>query len=323
MIAIAPLRSARIGFGLAGGQLRTLSTQFGKLCVVHTSRSGRRTQLRLVQEQADTATRLDAEMRWLAHLSHAHQLIVPRPLLWRNVQRISPPLADRHGNVWRAIACTWVSGRHLTLRWRPRDLRNAGAALAAMHRASQDAPTGIASARPSWWIPRLFELATSMRDLLAGSLAPSDEVRSELIAGLRRAQHTLELAYAHLPVSTDTVGLIHTDSHPRNIRLTHEGAGLVDFEDFANGRFMIDVAALWAELEHQPRAEQRLHALLDGYSGVKSLPSNFARDLHVMLAFRRFDLAGWVLSWPRTHMKAWGPALLNGAPAYIESHLSR
>ena len=41
-----------------------------------------------------------------------------------------------------------------------------------------------------------------------------------------------------------------------------------------------------------------------------------------MLAFRRFDYAGWVLSWPRLDLQRWGPSFLEGTPAYVTRHLS-
>jgi Ser/Thr protein kinase RdoA (MazF antagonist) len=196
----------------------------------------------------------------------------------------------------------------------------AGGLLASLHDANRDAPAGITAARPTWWVPRLFELATTLRDLIAGETLPTG-LSTEFAGSLRAAHDRLVAAHAALPTGALHAGLIHTDAHWQNLRFTPKRVGIVDFEDFGTGRFMLDVACLWGKVEERRDSGPLLRAALDGYDRVRPLPGTAERDLRVMLAFRRFDYAGWVLSWPRLDLEPWGPAFLAGTPAYMEHWL--
>ncbi len=322
MIPTSILREARIGFGLRRGTDRVLSTRFGKVCLAHHTRDGARTQLRLVMERAETAQRLHTEMTWLTFLSVARRLAVPRPMRWSTGSTVSPTLRARDGSAWRAIACSWIPGRHLHTGLRTRDMRDAGALLAALHNASDSAPAGIAEARPVWWIPRLFELATTLRDVVAGVVEPPFGLSPTVATDLRASHAALERAHASLPRGSAYEGVIHTDAHWQNLRFTRARVGLVDFEDFARGRFMLDVACAWGRIEARRDSTSLLDALLEGYDHQRTLPAGYMRDLHVMLAFRRFDYAGWILSWPHLDLHPWGPSFLAGTPTYVARHLS-
>ncbi|MCC7051812.1 MAG: phosphotransferase [Gemmatimonadaceae bacterium] len=322
MIPTDVLRAARAGFGLPRGHVRVLSTRFAKTCLAHRTADGGRSQLRLVQAGADTLPRLHSEMQWLQHLARTHGIAVPAPHSWRDGALVSPLLTDRHGGTWHAVQCAWVTGRHLDRGFRPADFARAGALLARLHRANADAPAGIAAARPTWWIPRLFELATSLRHIVLDEMAPlPPSVSPALAQAYRRAHAALVQAAAALPRGAHHEGLVHTDAHWQNLRFTRERVGLVDFEDFASGRYMLDVACLWGRVQERTGSARMLDAILEGYDRVRPLPPSHHRDLRVMLAFRRFDYAGWVLSWPDPSQRDWGPALLAGAPAYIERML--
>ena len=323
MIPIRILDLTLDGFGLPNGDVRVLSRRFGKICLAHTQPDGTRTQIRLVREHPESSARLDAETRWLRHLARAHRLQVPLPHAWRDGTLVSPALVAGTQGVWRAIACSWVPGRHLNHGLRRADLRRAGALLARLHGANADAPAGIADARPHWWIPRLFQLATRLRDVVAGEPVATAGLSPATVHGLQQASRALQSAHASLPAGSAHVGLIHTDAHWQNLRFRRDTVGIVDFEDVATGRYMLDVACFWSKIEERRGGEAMLDALLAGYDEVSTLPAGFLRDLRVMLAFRRFDYAGWVLSWPRTDLLPWGPALLAEAPAYIERQLAR
>lgn len=323
MIPATALRAARLGFGLSRGSASVLSTRFGKICLAHHVPGGTRTQLRLVREQPETLSRLESEAAWLMHLTAVHRLRVPRPLRWRGGGFVSPLLHGADGDEWRAVANSWIPGAHLDRGLRARECRAVGMLLAAMHNANADAPVGVAAARPTWGVPRLFELATTLRDLIAGNAERPAGASETFVTALRHSHDLLLSAWSTLPVDAQHVGLIHTDVHCRNLRWSNRRPGLVDFEDFANGRYMLDVASFHSDMEERSGADGRRRALLDGYDHVRPLPTDCLRDLQVMLAFRRFDLAGWVLSWPRLNLRAWGPHLLNSTPSYIDRTLSR
>ena len=316
------LRETLDGFGLDRGTVRVLSTRFGKVCLAHRGHDGIRMQLRLVRQQADTLPRLQSEMRWLRHLHDVHHLEVPFPRSWSDGARVSPAILDATGHAWRTVACSWVAGRHLNAGLDTSAMRRAGALLAQLHLANRDAPPGIAAARPIWWIPRLFELATTLRDLVHGTVAPPSDITPSLLHDLRRSHDALASAYEQLPHGPEAEGLIHTDAHWQNMRFTQHRVGLVDFEDFARGRFMLDMACLWGKVEERRNSRRLLDAALAGYDRVSPLPAGHLRDLRVMLAFRRFDYAGWVLSWPRRNLHAWGPMLLLRLRAYVEQCLA-
>lgn len=317
MLPVTVLREAARGFDLDGSHARVLSRQFGKVCLAVHDRAGRRVQLRLVRETPDTVARLTAEARWLTHLGITHRLPVPIPRPWCGAVPTSPVLPAPDGTAWRGVAFRWVPGRHLELGLDARAMRDAGALLARLHLANRDAPPDLAGTRPTWWIPRLFELATTLRDVIHGHGDARGLLPRAMIEALREAHDALQRAHDALPAGPEHCGLIHTDAHQRNLRWTQGGVGLVDFEDFANGRFMFDVACICNATAAHRNAPHLHDALLRGYAGVRALPPGFERDLRVMRAFRRFDFAGWVLSWPRPDLHAWGPSFLAGTPAEI------
>ncbi len=319
MLPTRVLRAARTGFGLSRGHLRLLSTRFGKVCLAHRdARTGRLTQMRLVQEQPDSAARLASEMAWLQHLAHGHHLPVPVPQPWHDGTMLSPTLRDVQGAPWRAVACSWVAGRHIGRGLTQAHLRRAGALLARLHRANVDAPAAIAVERPTWWIPRLFALATALRDVVEdrGPLPPS--VSPALASALRGATAALQVQHAALPDTSAHAGLIHTDAHWQNMRWTPQRPGLVDFEDVATGRFMLDIACFIDRVQDRRDGARLLDAMLAGYDAVTPLPAGHRHDLQVMRAFRRLDYAGWVLSWPRPDLYPWGPSFLAAAPAAMQ-----
>ncbi len=323
MLPTEVLRAARAGFGLRRGRVRVLSTRFGKVCLAHRTADGTRTQIRLVLAQADTHARLSAEPRWLTHLATEHGLSVPVPYMWSDGSLVSPLLTGRDDRAWYAVACSWIAGRHLGDAMAASDLHDAGSLLARLHRASTDAPAGISAARPTWWIPRLLALATTLRGVIEKSQPLPTGVSRALADGLRDAHDAIAEAHASLPVSPRHVGLIHTDAHAQNMRWAHGRVGIVDFEDFATGRFMLDLAPLWGRMEARRDPAPLLDALLCGYDRVMTLPEGHMRDIRVMLAFRRLDYVGWILSWPRQDLFAWGPECLRTAPSYIMRQLSR
>jgi Ser/Thr protein kinase RdoA (MazF antagonist) len=322
LIPTAILRQARSGFGLSRGTVRVLSTRFGKVCLAHRGYDGTRTQLRLVREQPDSVTRLTSESAWLTHLAQTHRLAVPLPQRWIDGSLLSPAIVARDGTIWRAAAFSWVLGRHLNRGLDAHEMRRAGALIAHLHLANRDAQPSIAAARPTWWIPRLFELATTLRDVVHSTSAAHLALSPPLVHDIRVAHDALVSAHALLPVGPDVAGLIHTDAHWQNMRFNEQRVGIVDFEDVANGRFMLDIACLWGKVEERIDSRRLLDAILEGYDRVSPLPAGHQRDLHVMLAFRRFDYAGWVLSWPRRDLHAWGPTLLANLRAYIERQLA-
>ncbi len=321
MIPTAVLRVARAGFGLRPGSVRVLSTRFNKICLAHRASIGPRVQIRLLRDDAGSVERLTSEMQWLEHLACKHRLRVPAPLQWHRDTYVSPPIRNRDGTAWRAIACTWIAGAHLGRGWHISECGAVGTLLGQLHNANRDAPDGFAATRPIWGIPRLFELATTLRDLIAGTAQAPPGISDSFVARLRQSHDTLAAAWATLPVDDAHTGLIHTDAHWQNLRWQRRQPGLVDFEDFANGRFMLDVACMTSRFESQRGHATRLDALLDAYDRVRPLPSDAHRDLQVMLAFRRLDYAGWVLSWPRPDLHAWGPDALAGTPDYIDRTL--
>lgn len=279
-------------------------------------------QLRLVHEGPDSVDRLASEQVWLEHLAGRHHLAVPVPRAWSDGSLISPRLMHRDGSAWHASAFSWVEGRHLDRGLDSAQMRRAGAFLAHMHRANEDAPAGLADRRPVWWIPRLFELATTLRDIVQQRAMLPPGISPAVAAELRRTHDAIAVAHAALPDGARYSGLVHTDAHWQNLRFGDQRVGLVDFEDFATGRFMLDLACLWGKVEDRPHSDRLLDAMLEGYDRVSPLPTGHLHDLHVMLAFRRFDYAGWVLSWPRLDLHAWGPALLRGAGRYVDRHLT-
>jgi amicoumacin kinase len=203
-----------------------------------------------------------AMLEWLAFLS-AHGGPVPRPILSRNSNRIE--VMESKGQAYIAVAFEKAPGvlaENLSRTdWSDELFQALGRAVGHCHRVAQlYVPARPEFRRPDW------DCAGNCFNPIE-SLAGADPIILE-----RRAQ-VLSLIES-LPKDRDNYGLAHLDLHFANfyVDTAHQRISLLDFDEFAYGWYVMDIAMLlvdvlvvYAGLDRLQFGERFLEDVLRGY----------------------------------------------------------
>lgn len=135
---------------------------------------------------------------------------------------------------------------------------------------------GLVGPQPAWGDPlRIAELQGEERDAVVAAIA---RIRDELGA---------YGAPAH------RFGPIHADLTPENVLRTDDGLVLIDFDDFAAGWHLFDLATALYFFTPHPRYAEYRDALFAGYESVRPLDAaDFAVFPAILLA-RGLTYLGW------------------------------
>lgn len=156
-----------------------------------------------------------------------------------------------------------------------------GAITAGFHNhASQwQAPSWFK--RPRWDVHAAFGAAPVWGDWRAG--VPDRAEREQL----ERVELYVRSRLDRFGQGGDRFGLIHADLRAANL-LVHDGAcRVIDFDDCGFGWHLYDLATALTFMEDHPDADQFVAAWLDGYRGVRDLPSEHEREIPTLMLFRR------------------------------------
>lgn len=145
----------------------------------------------------------------------------------------------------------------------------------AVPRADWDTE-GLVGASPAWGDPlRIAELTGRGRD--------------DIVAALPRLREQLE-AYG---TPDDRFGPIHADLTPENVLRTDHGLVLIDFDDFAAGWHLFDLATALHFYAPHPRFVEYRDALFAGYASVRPLDDRDYAVFPAMLLARSLTYLGW------------------------------
>jgi Ser/Thr protein kinase RdoA (MazF antagonist) len=151
----------------------------------------------------------------------------------------------------------------------------AGAVPAAGGRAAWDT-SGLAGPDFAWGDPRrLDESDAEERDLLTRALAA---LNAELCAVPRDVAH---------------FGPIHADLTVENVMRGPNGLVLIDFDDFAEGFYLFDVATMLFFSGPHPRYKDIERAVLEGYTSVRPLQQEELDRLPGFILGRAMTYLGW------------------------------
>ncbi|WP_449280913.1 phosphotransferase enzyme family protein [Leucobacter sp.] len=205
-----------------------------------------------------------------AHPAGAHQV---------DLQHLIP----NHGNF--GDERTGVAG---TAAIDPADFAELGRLSAQVHEATERSGYTMAVPRDDWDLDGLVGPEPAWGDpLRIAELVGED--RAAVVAAIARIREALG-AYG---APAHRFGPIHADLTPENVLRTPGGLVLIDFDDFAAGWHLFDLAtALYFYTPHPRYAEYRA-ALFGGYESVRPLDAADREVFPAILLARGLTYLGW------------------------------
>ncbi|UOR00475.1 phosphotransferase [Leucobacter allii] len=170
----------------------------------------------------------------------------------------------------------------------PEDFRALGDLIASIHDATARSGYAMAVPRDDWDLEGLIGAQPAWGDpLRLAELAGAD--RETVVRAIARVREDLA-AYG---APEHRFGPIHADLTPENVLRTADGLVLIDFDDFAAGWHLFDLAtALYFYTPH-PRAAEYRAALFAGYEAVRPLDDADRAAFPAMLLARGLTYLGW------------------------------
>ncbi|MHA3683831.1 phosphotransferase enzyme family protein [Leucobacter sp. HY1908] len=205
-----------------------------------------------------------------AHPAGPHQV---------DLQRLIP----NHGNF--GDERTGVDG---TAQLEPGDFEALGRLIAQVHDATARSGYEMAVPRDDWDLDGLVGESPAWGDpLRIWELAGDD--RAAVVAAIARIRE--ELGDYGTPAGR--FGAIHADLTPENVLRTDEGLVLIDFDDFAAGWHLFDLATAIYFYTPHPRHDEYRAALFAGYESVRPLDADDHAAFPAMLLARGLTYLGW------------------------------
>lgn len=192
-------------------------------------------------------------------------------------------LIENHGNF--GDERTGVDG---TAPLEPADFAELGGLAAEVHDATERSGYTMAVPRDDWDLDGLVGEAPAWGDPLRIEELTGED-RSAVEAAIARIREVLS-AYG---APSRRFGPIHADLTPENVLRTPNGLVLIDFDDFAAGWHLFDLAtALYFYTPHPRYAEYR-EALFAGYEAVRPLDEADHAVFPAILLARGLTYLGW------------------------------
>ncbi|WP_053386433.1 phosphotransferase enzyme family protein [Leucobacter japonicus] len=170
----------------------------------------------------------------------------------------------------------------------PADFTALGRLIAEVHDATAKSGYSMAVPRDDWDLDGLIGPAPAWGDpLRLAELAGAD--RAVVIAAIDRVRAQLA-AYG---TPAHRFGPIHADLTPENVLRTPNGLVLIDFDDFAAGWHLFDLATALYFFTPHPRATEYRTALFSGYTAVRPLDDADHDVFPAILLARGLTYLGW------------------------------
>lgn len=190
---------------------------------------------------------------------------------------------DNHGNF--GDERTAVDG---TADLDPEDFAQLGRLAAEVHAASERSGYRMAVPRDDWDLEGLVGPDFAWGDPLRIAELTGED-RETVIAALARVRDML-LDYG---TPAHRFGPIHADLTPENVLRTPAGLVLIDFDDFAAGWHLFDLATAVFFFTPHPRAAEYRAALFAGYEAVRPLDAADHEAFPAILLARGLTYLGW------------------------------
>lgn len=288
-------------WGLTDASLRLLHHGYNTTFRVDAP-DGRRFALRVNVIPTKTEQHLRAEVAWLAALSSETELAVPTPQRTREGRWAARIASPDHGRDLPVVLFSWLDGRNLGWRPRPRQLRAVGETMALLHNHA-------AGWRPpaDGALPLYDSVLTDLPNRLGDHPALNAAARAVLTTAHARAQELQDQAFA-----ADGAIPLHADLHGANLKWHGGRLSVFDFDDAGRGVPALDLAIAAYYL----RGDAALDALREGYAGLRSLPAVSAEVFEGMVAGRNLLLLDDLLEQQNAELRGM-------IPGYVEASVRR
>jgi Ser/Thr protein kinase RdoA (MazF antagonist) len=170
----------------------------------------------------------------------------------------------------------------------PSDFAELGTLLARVHDATERSGYTMSVPRQDW----------DLAGLTGPSWAWGDPLRLPELAG--QDLETVEAAIAQMRKTLAAYGAhpmrygpIHADLTPENVLRTHNGLVLIDFDDFAQGWHLFDLATALNFFLPHPRYEEYRVALFGAYEAVRPFEERDHAAYPAITLARALTYLGW------------------------------
>lgn len=254
--------------------------------------SGRRRVMRVSRIGYHTGEEIQAEVRWLEHLSGQNQVRTACPL--RNSQGSFLTTANQGGQTYVCVLFEYLEGIHPD----PardgeagEDFRQTGRIAALLHRDAAEWKESRRLARAHWDYEHMIGQGGLFGDWRRCTDLSLGERRflEEICAGIRRRLWE----YGR---DDENYGLIHSDLRAANLLKDGGAMQVIDFDDCGFGWHMYDLAASVSFLEDHPGVPDWIRAWIEGYRTEGVLTERDIRQIPAFVMARRLQLLAWVTS---------------------------
>lgn len=170
----------------------------------------------------------------------------------------------------------------------PQDFQALGKLAAEVHAAAERSGYAMAVPRKDWDLDGLVGTEPSWGDPLRIVELTGDD-RAAVEAGIECIRQVLT-DYGR---SARRFGPIHADLTPENVLRTSQGPVLIDFDDFAQGWHLFDLATALYFFTPHPRYEDYRTSLFTGYESVRPLDPADHEAFPAILLARGLTYLGW------------------------------
>lgn len=240
--------------------------------------TGEQFALRVNVNSHRSPEQIAAEQEWLAALASDTALHVPVPCPNVSGELVTVLASTELRRALPSVLTKWLPGKDLGDRATLKQVRQVGAAMATLHQHASGFHTALQSC--------LVRSDTVMLGLPDNITGRPDLFDDDALEVLRRSEmtvnHHLQALY-----SGQVAILIHQDLHNSNVRSYDGGIALIDFDDCGLGLPVQDLAVSTYYLRDNRGKEA---ALLEGYSGVRPLPSFLPEQFEALVAGRNLLL---------------------------------
>lgn len=170
----------------------------------------------------------------------------------------------------------------------PSDFATLGMLAARAHEATERSGYSVAVPRQDWDLDGLVGTEPVWGDpLRLAELTGGD--RADVVTAIERVRGVLA-EYGRHP---RRYGPIHADLTPENVLRTADGLVLIDFDDFAQGWHLFDLATALYFFTPHPRYPEYREALFSGYEAVRPLDEADHAAFPAILLARGLTYLGW------------------------------
>lgn len=170
----------------------------------------------------------------------------------------------------------------------PADFAELGRLAAEVHNATEQSGYTMAVPRDDWDLDGLVGPDPAWGDPLRLTELTGDD-RATVVTAIQRVREHLG-AYG---TPAHRFGPIHSDLTPENVLRTDTGLVLIDFDDFARGWHLFDLATAIHFFTPHPRYTEYRDALFAGYEALRPLDDADHDVFPAILLARSLTYLGW------------------------------